>query len=440
MKTTALVDLVEQADRRARVAALLGRLLLAEPDDDVVGVVAAVPGLAALAAASADLACDFERLLLREVPLHESVFVGEDGGRGGDVASAVADVYARHGFTDVERWRVAGVDHLGLELRFFAHLCRQEAAAWGDDRPEEAARVVEAEREFLAGHLGRWGQVAAEAVRDRAGASPYAVLAEAAAEYLADEGERLRPDPDHPGLAPVDVRRPPQRLGPAGIARWLLAPATCGAWLAADDLGRAARSLGVPWRPSDPRSRLRHVVEAALDGGDLAGLLAAIAPAVERWRDRHAALEVAAPGSARRWRAWRLQADETLALIDRLSRAPVGCHGPASVTVPSIAAARDALTRLRPLGLRVAVTIGGTLADGVDDLVDAGADEVLVVGGRLTAVVFADGGDDGDREARHLHDVDVVVRLSSTAEGSTVEPGADAVLTDRVRHALGVNR
>ena len=68
--------------RRERLAALLGRLLLAEPDDDVARIVAAVPTLAPLAAMDRECAAsEYERLLLRSVPLHES-------GKGGLLAAA----------------------------------------------------------------------------------------------------------------------------------------------------------------------------------------------------------------------------------------------------------------------------------------------------------------------------------------------------------------
>jgi hypothetical protein len=88
-------------------------------------------------------------------------------------------------------------------------------------------------------------------------------------------------------------------------------------YLDADDLGAAARSLGIPWRPSDPRSRFRQAVEDASDGGDVGALLVALRPAVERWRAFHAERETSRTGDVRTWRAWRLRAEGTLDLLDR---------------------------------------------------------------------------------------------------------------------------
>ena len=311
------LDLVDQAVTRARLAALLGRLLAGEPGPDLAPLVAAVERLAPLADGGPSLAADYERLLLREVPLYESVFLDAGGQRGGPTASAVSAAYESVGFDEMGAWRVAGPDHLGLELRCYAHLCAEEAAGWESDQPDRAVRAVEAARGFLATHLGSWGEVAMEAVRRRAGASPYADVAVAVTSFLASEAERLRPDPDHPGLPPVDVDAPPRRMGPHRLSRWLLAPACSGAYLDTEDLGAAALALGIPWRPSDPRSRFEQVVEDASSGGDLDALLAELRRAIVRWRDFHAEREATRSGDTRTWRAWRLRTERTLELVDR---------------------------------------------------------------------------------------------------------------------------
>lgn len=313
------LDLVDQAVTRARLAALLGRLLAGEPGPDLAPLVAAVERLAPLADGGPSLAADYERLLLREVPVYESVFLDAGGQRGGPTASAVSAAYESVGFDEMGAWRVAGPDHLGLELRCYAHLCAEEAAGWESDQPDRAVRAVEAARGFLATHLGAWGEVAMEAVRRRAGASPYAEVAVAVTSLLASEAERLRPDPDHPGLPPLDVDPPPRRMGPHRLARWLLAPACSGAYLDTEDLGAAALALGIPWRASDPRSRFGQVVDDAAGAGDLDVLLAALRPAIERWLRFHAEREATRSGDARRWRSWRLRTERTLEVIDRMT-------------------------------------------------------------------------------------------------------------------------
>lgn len=420
-------DLVAQAARRARLAALLGQLLLEEPGPALAELTAGVGVLEPLATGDPALAVAYERLLLREVPPYESVFTDHDGQLGGEVAGAVSRLYERHGFDEAGRWRVAGPDHAGLELRLYARLCAQEAAAWQDDRPDQAVAAVEAERLLLAEHLGRWGPVFADVLAERAGSGPYAALARALGEFLAEEADRLRPAPDHPEMPAVEARVPPARPGPARLARWLLAPGSAGAWLGGDTLGAAALGLGIPWRPSDPRSHFRQVVEEATDSGDLAELLAGLRPAVAAWRDRHAGRVESQPGLARVWRSWQLQAEQTLALIDRTAQAHAGPAGaPVVVTVTGAQAAADAARAVLALGLRaaVAVEIPPPVATGITALVTAGVDDVVLV----------------DRSGRSVGSVgeaaaaDVVIRVEPGATGVSVE--GDGPREQQVRQAL----
>lgn len=442
--TAAPVDLVSQADRRARLAAALGRLLLAEPGPDAAALVAGAAELEPLGRPDPALAADFERLLLREVPLFESVFRSDDGRRGGPVVADVVAWYHRHDFDEDGRWRVASPDHLGMELRFLAHLAATEAAAWADDRPEEACRAVEAQRDFLAAHLGQWGEVALAALARRAGGGPFAALAAAAAELLAEESARLRSAPDHPGMPAVEAEPPPRAAGPARIARWLLAPARCGAFLDAEDLARAAAAIRAPWRPSDARAQFRHVVEAAADGGDLDTLLSALRPAVERWRDRHAAEEGRREADRRVWRWWRLQAEETLRFLDRLAAPPPPAAGPLVVEVrgPSRErrAAAAALVVHGAAALDASVVVSAELPPALSAelaaLAAAGAGEVLLGGPSVVAVAQPDAGEGPAREARHLGEADVVVRLVAAPGPVQVDVAGDGPLAADLRRAL----
>lgn len=433
-------DLVEQAERRARLASLLGRLLVSEPGPDLAPLVAGVESFAVLGSDDAALAAAYERLFLRDVPLYESVFLGEDGQRGGPRPAAVADAYDAAGFDEVTRWRIAGPDHLGLELRCYGHLCAQEAAAWRDEVPDLATRAVDAERALLSEHAGQWGEVAMEAVARRAAGSPYGDVATAVSAFLAAESERLRPAPDHPGLGGVVVAPPPTRLGPARLSRWLLSPGSSGAFLDANDLGAAALALGIPWRPSDPRSRFRQVVEDAVDGGDLAALLYALRAPVERWHAFHAEREATRDGDRRVWRTWRLRAAATLELLDRSARpqAPrASSAGPVTVTVVGPDdATRDALlvdvvSRLRELDgvVTVSLELEPRLAAVLRAAARAGADEVLLDGTGVAAIVT--------RGDVHRSRTDIVVRLDAGASAAgRVDVDAGGPLADAVRRAV----
>lgn len=423
----ALRDLVDQAERRARLAGVLGRLIVAEPDPDLSAVLAGVPDLAALASGDPELAVEYERLFLREVGPYESVFAGAEG-QLGDTAAKVAAFYRRHDFAMPAGLRVAQLDHLGVELSCYAGLAAAEADAWRTERPDTAVSLVEAEREFLANHLGRWAQVACEALRRRAGNGPFRVLVDAVDRFLAQEVERLRPAPDHPDLPPVVIDRPASTMGPAGLARWLLTPARSGVFLDADDLAVAAAGLGLPWRPSDSRARLRQVLEEAADSAELPRILDALRPAVERWREGHLERERSEPGARRLWQAWRLKAEVTLELI---AAAPAGDTTPIAVVVAGPAI--DVVRRIKDLGVTVAVTadLPPDIAATLEDLLGAGVDEVYLIGGRVSATVTHDGEPCQEVAA-------VVVRLSG-GPGPTsvwVDPSDARPLAERVRAAV----
>jgi len=452
--TASVLDLVESARHRAALAGVLGRLLAEEPGPALADLVTGVPDLAPLAATG--LAATFERLLIREAPPYESVFTSADGQRGGPTVAAIKDFSERHDLPPPPRWRVAGADHLGLELWAYGALCAAEGAGWEDDRPDRATRAVEAERELLASHLGAWAEVAMTALARRAAGTPYAALAAAVREFVAGEAERLRPAPDHPGLPLVEVSRAPRHAGPARLARWLLAPGSSGVYFDVDDLATAAGRIGIPWRPSDPRSRLREVVQGATDGGDLSALMAALRPTIAEWRDAHAVNEAERAGNRRAWRAWRMRAEESLRLLDRVDHAGIAPSAasragdePDAVVVrvrgADAAARADAaaavIGRLRALDLRIAVfaELPPALSRGTDRLLAAGADEVLLASDRSTAVMWRDAGTRAERQQRHVHDADVIVRLEPAAAETDVEVAAqgDRELRARVLDALG---
>jgi len=449
---TSVLDLAESARRRARIAGALGRLVAEEPNHDVGVLVGAVPELAALADPTPALAATFERLLVREVPLYESVFTSADGQRGGAAVAALVELFDERELGARPSWRVAGPDHLGIELWAYGALCAEESQGWEDDRIDRAARAVEAERAFLGAHLATWAEVATGALARRAAGTPYLPLIDAVQTFVAAETEQLRPAPDLPGFPPVEVAQPPRRIAPGVLARWLLAPSRCGTYLDADDLAGAARTLGIPWRASDPRSRFREVVVAATDSGDLPTLLASLRDRIEECRDTHARNEAERPGNQRTWRAWRLRADETLRLLDRASVSPARAittqpdTGPIALTVlggSHVQRARVAaavVEQLRSLELVVAVSseLAGPIADEMQALVDAGLDDVLLVSKVMSAALVRDGGGRTERELRHQPDAGIIVRIG-VGEGPLlvdIEARGDVALRDRVRDRL----
>lgn len=345
------VDLAERAERRAGFAALAGALLLSEPGPATVPLVAKVPELAALAEVRS--AIDYERVLLRSVPPYESIFRSDTAERGGAVAARVADHFDDLGFDEHRggRWRVAGADHLGLQLRAHAFLIALEADAWRAERPDEGARHVEAQRRLFAEHIAWWAPLALDAI-ERAGASTaYTSLAASIDAFLHDEFELLRPLPllDTSQLPTVS---PATRMGPRRLARHLLSPARCGLWLGLDDIAHAAHQLGFPWRPMDGRSHLVPLVAAAHEAGELSTLVAPwCGQAVEAQRryESRASIDL---GVEVMWRHLAALAAATVQLLREISTKEMSVDDDNEVVLRVAgAAAHDALNILREQGI-----------------------------------------------------------------------------------------
>lgn len=85
-------------------------------------------------------------------PPYETVHRGSS--LSADATAAVGEFYAAAGLVPTDR--AAPPDHLGVELRFLALLCHEEAEAWQTDAHAEAAKLRGWQSEFLDRHLLRW--------------------------------------------------------------------------------------------------------------------------------------------------------------------------------------------------------------------------------------------------------------------------------------------
>lgn len=336
-------DLAGLAERRSGLAALLGMLLLEEPGPHLAELVSAVPALVSLASGDPALASEYQRVFLRGVPLYESVFRSDDGQQGGPTVATLTIAHARIGFGEAAegRWRVGGADHLGLQLRCHAQLCRTEAEAWRDGVTDAAVAAVEAERTFLADHVAPWATVALGAAHDLAEGGPYGPLLQATMQFLDEEYERLRPAPLLYSTDP-DPEVRPRHLGPARLTRLLLAPAACGGWIAHSTIAAAAAAIGAPWRPVDTRSSLRQLIESAADTNELDLLLEPISAGLLASAARQDALAVSVPGNAFTARRWSVTAVTTADLLSDVAERGFGRDGPAAASETITVAGPDA--------------------------------------------------------------------------------------------------
>jgi len=348
-------DLAERAERRAGFAALAGALLLSEPGAQTADLVAQVPELRALGDAATSV--DFERIFLRAVPPYESVFRSDTAERGGVVSSRVADHFDDIGFDEhrTGRWRVAGPDHLGLELRAHSFLIGLEAAAWKGERPDEGSRHVESQRRLFADHLGWWALHALDAIEAAGRGTAYEALARVVSQFLADEAELLRP------LPLLDTSQLPEagtvsKMGPRRLARHLVAPSRSGVWLGTDDIAPAAQRLGFPWRPMDGRQNLTPLIAAAFDAGEIDQLVHPWIALSNRAAERYIELASSQPGLELVWRHFAQLATATASLLGSVGgRAMSEADDEEIVVRISGAGVRSAVDTLRKLNFAVEV-------------------------------------------------------------------------------------
>jgi putative dimethyl sulfoxide reductase chaperone len=117
-------------------------------------------------------------------PPFESVW--RTGQLMGEISLQVADSYLEAGYADIDP--AAGPqDHLGVELKFMALLCFQEAQAWTGNRSGEAGDWLRRESAFLDQHLLAWVPGFCETIARESREPFYAVVAELTRQILTED-------------------------------------------------------------------------------------------------------------------------------------------------------------------------------------------------------------------------------------------------------------
>ncbi len=112
------------------------------------------------AAVEQDLAVDWTRLFrgvspaFGPVPPYEASFMNT-GTTEVEMIQAVNQFYRNNGLA-VNNDCNNRLDYMGLEFSFLEHLAEAQAQAWDENHVEEALSYGQAERRFLAEHLGVW--------------------------------------------------------------------------------------------------------------------------------------------------------------------------------------------------------------------------------------------------------------------------------------------
>jgi TorA maturation chaperone TorD len=142
----------------------------------------------------------------RQVPCPPYEGAWGDGPQMAGKAAALADIagfYAAFGL-GAEGGQSDTEDHIVAELEFMSALALKEAWAIGEEDHDGLEVTRQAERAFLADHLGRWAPVFAEALRGVTPLPYYAAAAALLEGWLRAEGDLLGVSPAAPVGGPID--------------------------------------------------------------------------------------------------------------------------------------------------------------------------------------------------------------------------------------------
>jgi len=288
----------------------LGALI--EPPSPETRLIARVLGLGT----PPDEAAHSELFLFQVYP-YASVFLGEEGGLGGEARDRVAGFWRA-----LDQKPPSEPDHLATLLGAYARLVDLEE---DEGKGPGAARWRHARHACLWEHILSWTLPFLLKLRDMAPPfyQAWADLLEAA---LAQESAALGP----PSRTPLALRASsplpdPRTAGGEGFVTALLSPVRSGVVLTRSDLARAGRDLGLGLRVGE-----RAYILEAMFGQGASETLAWLAEEARAWEGRHDRTGSIAPEVAD---FWMERARRTAGLLDDLAGDPaVVRHGELVVT------------------------------------------------------------------------------------------------------------
>ncbi len=137
-----------------------------------------------------ELAIEYTRLFLgpgKHISPHESVQLKRGSGiLWGPETSAVQQSYRAAGF-EIGEGETDIPDHLSVELDFLSLLTKEESQCWTNRDHEQTARILNLQRAFISGHLGKWVAIFCTKVKEEAEFGFYPAFAGLLLSYLSGE-------------------------------------------------------------------------------------------------------------------------------------------------------------------------------------------------------------------------------------------------------------
>ena len=201
-------DLKEQQTARINIYALISRLTMSEVDEGLLKSIEEDENMLSFFPTYKNwkkrkeydrkelieqyLNVDFTNLFLLHLVPYESFYMREDQmmETGGD--NPVQALFNEFEFrVELDKARVMGADHIGIELEFMYKLTDAQMKALEDDNMEVAADIARIEYGFMKDHLLEWSTMYLLNVKSEAGTAFYFDLADFAMEFILSDFEYL---------------------------------------------------------------------------------------------------------------------------------------------------------------------------------------------------------------------------------------------------------
>ena len=181
------------AEARASTYRLLARLVLREPEPELLDSLRELPifGTALAATSASDLPralrVEYTRTFRMNVHPYESVYLDQSGMLNAPTSAAVLEHYRQHGYEPPELSSSGAPDHLGLELGFMAQLVERAVRARRAGNNAVALALLEEQRHFLQAHLAVWAPIFGRALQELAVSPFYHALGQTLESFILDD-------------------------------------------------------------------------------------------------------------------------------------------------------------------------------------------------------------------------------------------------------------
>lgn len=270
---------------RHQVYHCLSQIILHGMTDDALGVMGNIIDLPNTAPYSIDdwKAMHYAIFGLNVYP-YTTEFLSEDGFLGGAITQSLVALYhdADYDADDNEP-----LDHIGNQLGFLASLSLVEAQAHQEDIIQAIYHTTNLQRQALDEHVLPWTPALVIAIHEQ-GDETFSVLADFMLDTLVEHRLQLGDDSAYPTQT-FTLPLPPDILNREGtgfreIANYLLTPIYSGLYFSRDDIVRLSQQLALPQGHGRRQSMFTHLINSAIEDGQLYNLLQLIEDKAHIWQ------------------------------------------------------------------------------------------------------------------------------------------------------------